>query len=113
MSQAEGSLTREVEFYPESAKKREFSALPREIAIQFALQLEGRIALGMSPTIPITNLGDGMIELKINGSPAYRCVYTLKKPGTVLVLNTFAKTTNGHDHHNVSKAKKRMKDALR
>lgn len=113
MSQEERSLIREIEFVPGSAKAREFFAVPRPIALQFTMQLEGRIALGLSPTIPFTHLGDGMVELKINGSPAYRCVYTLKKPGKVLVLNTFAKTTNGHDHHNVSKALKRMKDALR
>lgn len=110
MSQKEGTLIREVCFSPESAQKREFNTLPRLIAIQFAVQLEEKIALGLDPTMPITHLGDGMIELKINGSPAYRCVYTLKKPGKVVVLNTFAKTTNGPDHPNVSKARKRLKD---
>lgn len=113
MPQKESPLNRDVDFYPESAKQREFYQVPRHIAIQFVMQLEGRIALGLSPTMPITHLGDGLIELKINGSPAYRCVYTLKKPGKVLVLNTFAKTTNGPDHHNVSKAKKRLKAALK
>jgi phage-related protein len=113
MSQAKEPLKRQVVFAPESARKREFFELPRAIAIQFALQLEERIALGLNPTLPIAHLGDGMVELKINGSPAYRCVYTLKKPGEVVVLNTFVKTTNGSDHHNVEKARKRSKDVLR
>lgn len=113
MSQEESPLIREVVFYPEQSGKRDFYDIPRDKVIQFIMQLEGRIALGESPTMPITHLGDGLIELKINGSPAFRCVYTLKVPGQVLVLNTFVKTTNGPDHHNVSKAKKRLKDALR
>lgn len=112
MSQEKGTLNRQVTFAPESAKKREFQVLPREAYIQFALQLEEKIALGKAPTMPITHLGDGMIELKINGSPAYRCVYTLKKPGQVVVLNTFVKTTNGPDHHNIEKARKRLKSVL-
>lgn len=113
MSQEESHLIRDVVFQPEASGKRDFLSIPRDKAIQFTMQLEGRIALGLSPTMPITHLGDGLIELKINGSPAYRCVYTLKVPGKVLVLNTFVKTTNGPDHHNVSKAKKRLSDALK
>ena len=40
---------------------------------------------------------DGVIELKINGSPAFRCVYIAKFENTVFVLHSFEKTTNEVD----------------
>lgn len=103
------TLIRTVEFFSKTAEKNFFTIPPREVVITFITQLENRLALDLPPTIPIAHLGNGVIELKVNGSPAFRCVYTMKKPGTVVVLHTFAKTTNGPDVKNVRLAQDRAK----
>lgn len=102
---------RTVEFYSPGCEKDFTKVLKdhKKVAIAFITQLEGRLALNLSPTIPIVHLGDGVIELKVNGSPAFRCVYTMKVPGKVIVLHTFAKTTEGSDVKNVRLAMKRAK----
>ena len=107
MRKQDETLIRTVEFFSKAARKDFYEVPPREVIITFITQLEGRLALNLTPTILFDNLGDGVIELKVNGSPAYRCVYTMKKPGQVVVLHTFAKTTNGPDVKNVQLAKKR------
>jgi len=109
MRKQDEPINRTVEFFSKAAEKDFFNIPPREVVITFITQLEARLALNLAPTIPITSLGDGVIELKVNGSPAFRCVYTMKKPGKVVVLHTFAKTTNGPDVKNVQLAKKRAK----
>lgn len=109
MRKQDDQINRAVEFFSKSAEKDFYSLPSREVIITFITQLEGRLAINLTPTILFTNLGDGVIELKINGSPAYRCVYTMKQPGKVIVLHTFAKTTNGPDVKNVQLAKKRAK----
>lgn len=108
MRKKDEPITRTVEFFSKAAEK-DFNKLPREVLITFATQLEGRLAINLQPTILFTHLGDGVIELKVNGSPAYRCVYTMKQPGKVIVLHTFTKTTNGPDVKNVQLAQKRAK----
>ena len=109
MRKQDETLLRTVEFFSKAARKDFYEGPPREVIITFITQLEGRLALNLTPTILFDNLGDGVIELKVNGSPAYRCVYTMKKLGQVVVLHTFAKTTNGPDVKNVQLAKKRAK----
>lgn len=109
MRKQDETLIRTVEFFSKAAEKDFYKVPPREVIITFITQLEGRLALNLTPTILFDNLGDGVIELKVNGSPAYRCVYTMKKPGRVVVLHTFAKTTNGPDVKNVQLAKQRAK----
>ena len=106
MRKPDEPITRTVEFFSKAAE-RDFHNLPRGVFITFTTQLEGRLAIDLKPTILFTSLGDGVIELKVNGSPAYRCVYTMKQPGKVIVLHTFTKTTNGPDVKNVQLAKKR------
>jgi len=105
------STERTVEFFSASCEKEFYKVLKnhKKVAIAFATQLEGRLAHNLAPTIPIDHLGDGVIELRINGSPAFRCVYTMKVPGRVTVLHTFAKTTEGSDLKNVRLAQKRAK----
>lgn len=49
-----------------------------------------------------------MIELKINGSPAFRCVY-IAKNDLVIVLHSFKKTTNGVDRQAMKTVKQRYK----
>lgn len=101
--------TREVDFVSTAARNDFYEVPPRDVVVAFILQLQERIAHGFAPTIPIDHLGDGLIELKVNGHPAFRCVYTMKRPGKVLVLHTFAKTTNGPDVKNLRLARTRAK----
>jgi len=98
-----------IEFFSKAAQKSFFEKIPREVQIAFITQLETKIAYNLSPTIPITHIGDGLIELKINGSPAFRCLYTMKKAGKVVILHTFKKTTNKPDVKNIRLAVKRLK----
>lgn len=96
-----------VGFISKKAEK-DLISLPRDIKTQFAHALD-RIACGLDPTIEIDHLGEGLIELKINGSPAFRCVYYNKLPSVVVVVHSFKKTTNGPDQKNVDLAKTRLK----
>jgi len=52
----------------------------------------------------------GVIELKINVSPAFRCVYITKFLNTVVVLHSFEKTTNGVDRQAMKTVEKRYKE---
>jgi len=56
------------------------------------------------------SVGAGAIELYINGSPAFRCVYVAKYADMVVVLHSFVKTTNGSDRHAMQFAEQRMKE---
>jgi len=56
------------------------------------------------------SVGAGAIELIINGSPAFRCVYVAKYADMVVVLHSFVKTTNGSDRHAMQVAEQRMKE---
>ena len=88
---------------------KDFQSLPVKVQIQFAHALD-RISCGLESTIRVAPLSDGLLELKINGSPAYRCVFYNKLPAKVLVVHSFKKTTNGPDHKNVDLAKDRLKN---
>ncbi len=96
--------------FSNQAAIREFKALPEEHAISFALALK-QVAYGEDPSLDKDHLGSvgaGVIELKINGRPAYRCVYYNKLPGKVVVLHTAKKTTNGPDKKIAETARKRL-----
>lgn len=73
-----------------------------------------RIQYGQDPERPIKSLtesvGTGAIELIINGSPAFRCVYVVKFADMVVVLHSFVKTTNRSDRHAMQVAGDRMKE---
>jgi len=89
------------------AAEREYMALPDNVKREFGTSLRA-IQLNRKPFLPLTSLpaiGAGVIELKINGSPAFRCIYCAKFADTVVVLHSFIKTTNGVD-------KQAMKTAL-
>ncbi|WP_329836181.1 type II toxin-antitoxin system RelE/ParE family toxin [Stenotrophomonas geniculata] len=58
---------------------------------------------------PLFSAGDGVMELKQNGRPAYRCMYHLNTPGQVTVLHATAKTSNGQDKQLVATTKARVK----
>ena len=55
-------------------------------------------------------MGAGAIELIINGSPAFRCVYVAKYADMVVVLHSFVKTTNRSDRHAMQVAEDRLKE---
>jgi phage-related protein len=96
------------------AAEREYKDLPDKIQDEFGKNLR-RIQFGEEPILPITHLdsvGAGVIELKKNGSPAFRCLYVAKYENTVIVLHAFAKTTNGVDRQAMKVAEQRLKELL-
>lgn len=104
---------KEVVFYS-AGTKREFNSLPEEHQISFLHNLD-MVANGMDPTLKIDHLevtGAGVIELKINGRPAFRCIYYNKLPGQVVVLHATEKTTNGTDRKILKLVKQRLKTYL-
>lgn len=93
------------------AAAREYKDLPEEIQNEFGKDLR-KIQFGQGPNLPIRHLSGipvSAIELKINGSPAYRCVYVTKYLDAVIVLHSFVKTTNGVDRPAMEVVKKRAK----
>ena len=94
------------------AAEREYKDLPEYIQDEFGKDLR-RIQYGQDPELTIEHLnsvGAGVVELKINGSPAFRCVYVTKYLDTVVVLHSFTKTTNGVDRKAMKIAEQRLKD---
>lgn len=71
-----------------------------------------RIQYGEDPELSIKQLtesvGSAAVELIINGSPAYRCVYIAKYDDLVVVLHSFTKTSNRTDRHAMGVAKERL-----
>lgn len=49
------------------------------------------------------------MELKINGRPAYRCMYVVRKNGDVVVLHATAKTSQGQSKQLVRTTSLRLK----
>lgn len=94
-----------------SGVKKELKTLPIDKALAFLHNLK-LVAAGIEPELKIehlTTVAPGVIEMKINGSPAYRCVYHNKTPGKVVVIRFFKKTTNGVARHDLDVVRKRLK----
>ena len=94
------------------AAEREYKALPKDVQKEFGTSLRA-VQNDKKPFLPITplkSIGAGVIELKINGSPAFRCVYVAKYLDTVIVLHSFEKTTNGVDKQAMKTLEKRYKE---
>ena len=94
------------------AAEREYKELPSSVQDDFGKAIR-RIQYHEKPILPVTHLnsiGSGVMELKINGSPAYRCVYVTKYMGAVIVLHSFVKTTNGVDRKAMTVAESRLKE---
>lgn len=94
------------------AAEREYKALPKEVQQEFGTSLRA-VQDNKKPFLPITllkSIGAGVIELKINGSPAFRCVYIAKFFDTIFVLHSFEKTTNGVDKQAMKTLEKRYKE---
>lgn len=87
--------------------KKSFEKLPRKIKEIFAGELEDVIAYGISPTINHDSLPGKTVELKVNGSPAYRCVYKVQDD-EVVILHSFKKTCEGPDKKSMSTLETRL-----
>ena len=94
------------------AAESEYKELPEAVQDEFGTNLRF-IQFGQDPMCPIKHLagiGSGVIELIINGSPAYRCIYVAKYNNTVFVLHSFIKTTNGADKPAMKLVQQRLKE---
>jgi phage-related protein len=101
--------TKSVKFANNSVEKA-FHALPWDIKVSFVHNLD-MVCQGRKPELEIdylTSVGKGVIELIINGSPAYRCVYYNKLDDVVVVVAAFVKTTNGKPTKELPGIKKRV-----
>jgi len=95
----------------DKAVKKELESLPEKIRDQFLFSLE-MVRLGLVPVLPQEKLhaaGDGVMELKINGKPAYRCMYVVRKNGDVVVLHGTTKTAQGQARQLVKTTSLRLK----
>lgn len=101
-------------FVNEAAEK-EYRNLPRAIQRQFGASLS-QIQFDDRPFVdlaPLNSVGQGVYELKIQGSPAWRCVYIAKFAETVFVLHSFPKTTNGTDKKAIKTCQLRYKELIK
>lgn len=92
--------------------EKEYKDLPKEVQYDFGVSLRA-IQENKRPFLPIEplkSIGAGVIELKINGSPAFRCIYIVKFRDTVFVLHSREKTTNGVDRQLMKTTKQRYKE---
>lgn len=83
--------------FANSTVEKAFTSLPWDIQVSFITNLD-MVCHGKKPELEIdylTSVDKGVIELKINGSPAFRCVYYNKLTGVVVVVAAYVKTTNG------------------
>jgi phage-related protein len=96
-----------------AAAKRSYLDLPKRIQRQFGVDLNA-VQEGRDPFSTFESLSDsvgtGAIELRENGSPAYRAVYCCKFMDTVYILHAFAKTTNCVDRKNMQTAAARYQE---
>ena len=95
-----------------AAAEREYKDLPENVQDEFGKDLR-RIQFDQDPQLAFKQLTDsvgaGVIELIINGSPAFRCAYIAKYADLVVVLHSFVKTTNKTDRHAMAVAEQRLK----
>jgi len=91
---------------------KEFVSLPNTVKKRFANDLNA-ICQNKEPFSKYKHLkesvGIGAVELIENGRPAYRTIYVAKFAGTVFILHSFTKTTNGVDRKAMLTAKQRYK----
>lgn len=112
MESAGDSDKKQRKFDISKAVRKELADLPASVRDQFLVALEN-ISWGLDPGLTVaplsTTVGKGILELKINGRPAYRLIYTLKFQGKVVVLAARIKTTNGVDKQLIEVAASRLK----
>lgn len=103
-------LIRDIVFVGSALK--DLKALPQVVRDAFAVALTAA-QHNQVPTLDFKHLhvskGNSAIELKINGRPAYRVVYTTKAPGKVHVLYAGKKTAQGTDRQLIETVEARLK----
>jgi phage-related protein len=95
-------------YFSNKQSKKAFEAFPKKIREIFSNELETLIANGIHPLIKHDFLPGKTVELKVNGSPAYRCVYKVLDE-FVVVLHSFVKTCEGPDKKNLKTLEQRLK----
>lgn len=98
-----------IRFANKQAEKAFEKSFPKSTNALFSGELEGVIAYGLMPTIESEPLPGGVIELKKNGSPAYRCVYKVLED-VIVIVHAFKKTTNGSDKKNMETLEQRLRN---
>lgn len=104
-----------LQFKAPNAAIKALKKLPEDIQEDFLTAIE-EVRNGQNPNMIFEHLNKlgrnikGVIELKINGSPAYRVVYVAKFNNTLYLLHAFTKTSNKADKQALNTAVKRYKD---
>jgi phage-related protein len=102
----------EYTFKPVNAQAiKALKSLPEWVQAAFVHALDS-VFYWVDPGMSIAHLtviGPGVVELRINGRPAYRCVYRSKAPGQVDLLHAFVKTCQGPDKKNMATTASRYK----
>jgi len=101
-----------LQFISKAAEREYKKDLPKDAQEDFAKAIQD-VLDGRRPGMPfktLKNLGKGVVELIINGSPAYRVVYVAKYNNTLYILHSFSKTTQGVDLPAMKVVKTRYKD---
>ncbi len=100
------------EFSFVGSAQKDLKAFPKPIMEEFNVALTA-VQYDKPPTMPVKHLhlskGKSAIELIRNGRPAYRVVYSTKKPGQVYVLYAGKKTTQGTDRSLIEVVEERLK----
>jgi len=105
---------RKIEYCSKQAEK-EFGNFPGAIRDQFLIAMEN-ISWGLDPSLMVSHLaavGKGVMEIKKNGSPAYRLVYSTKFADKLVVLVARPKTAQGQDKTLIETAALRLRDYQR
>ncbi len=94
-----------------SGAKKEFANLGNvkvqgAFAVDLDLMMNRKAPLSSSKAL--NGLGKGVFELRKNGRPAYRLVYTIKDD-TIYVLHVYSKTADGTPKAHEETIKKRYK----
>ena len=93
---------KEIEAFPEGVRGDLADALAR---------LDAGLVLSMPLSRPMPRIGQSVHELRLKArSGAYRVVYALVERGTVHVLHTFKRTTQGTSARSLELALTRLKE---
>ncbi|MDF3215428.1 type II toxin-antitoxin system RelE/ParE family toxin [Mesorhizobium sp. M7A.F.Ca.CA.001.09.2.1] len=106
-------MSKKFKFVNEGAR-RAFMDLPKDIRINFSGEIR-RVQEGDDPLDDFKVLkGEwkGVIELRENGSPAYRALYCAKHLDTVYILHSFTKTSEKADRKEMDTALSRYKEMM-
>ncbi|MFS1444596.1 type II toxin-antitoxin system RelE/ParE family toxin [Vibrio sp. 10N.286.46.E10] len=89
-------------------------SFPRKILLRF-LQDIAFLMEGSQPTLSVDSMKGlgknvkGVLELRKNGKPAYRLIYTIKGD-TLFILDAFSKTSDKTDSKHIKTVKARYAD---